>query len=82
MFNALLPQVPLSLVTRGRFARISEVVGTCDDVRRLAEIGLRPGVHVEMLQPGSPCIIRAGESRYCLRDTDLCQVLVNLDDAA
>ena len=53
----------VAAVARGEFAEIGELVGKPDHVHRLQELGLSSGTVVEMVQPGSPCIVRlAGQS--------------------
>jgi Fe2+ transport system protein FeoA len=42
----------------------------------LHELGLRRGAEVEMIQPGSPCIVRLEGHRLCLRGDELLNVLV------
>jgi Fe2+ transport system protein FeoA len=61
---------------------VDEVVGEAGDVHRLAELGLRSGTPVEMVQPGNPCIIRVGGSKLCFRESDLLSVLVRLGESA
>lgn len=74
--------VPLHCLFAGQSARISEVCGAPEDVRRLAELGLRQGATVEMLQPGSPCIVRLGGQKLCFRADDVMKVLVQPGEAA
>ena len=45
-------------------------------VHRLEELGLREGRVLQMLQPGSPCIIRLAGIKLCFRSDDLTSVLV------
>ena len=68
--------VPLNMLARGQFALIEQLVGHLDQVHRLEELGLRTGVAVEMLQPGTPCIVRLADQKLCFRDADLLNVLV------
>ena len=73
----MIPQlVPLSLLTAGQSAHIGQVLGKPDQVHRLQELGLRGGVTVEMVQPGSPCIIRLGGHKLCFRGDEVTRVLV------
>lgn len=74
--------LPLQFLAPGQPACVEEVLGEPADVHRLAELGLKAGVAIEMVQPGSPCIVRLGGSKLCFRDTDLLSVLVRLGEAA
>ncbi|MHC2070476.1 FeoA family protein [Bremerella sp. T1] len=76
----MLPDIPLSMVQPGSVVRISQIVGGCDDVKRMAEMGLQTGTEVEMLQSGSPCIVRVGQSKLCFRQSDILNILVNTDE--
>lgn len=60
---------------------VDSLIGSAEQVHRLEEIGLRKGSSVEMVQPGSPCIVRLAGSTLCLRDAELFQVLVREGDA-
>jgi ferrous iron transport protein A len=68
--------VPLTLLTVGQTAQVGQVLGRPDQVHRLEELGLRGGVTIEMVQPGSPCIIRLGANKLCFRADELTRVLV------
>ena len=68
--------VPLTVLRRGQVAEISQLVGAAEQVRRLEELGLRSGVRFEMVQCGSPCIIRVDGSTLCIRDDASLRVLV------
>jgi Fe2+ transport system protein FeoA len=68
--------VPLHLLNPGEKADIGHVYGAPDAVHRLEELGLRGGVTVEMVQRGTPCVIRLGEHKLCFRSDDMLQVLV------
>ena len=68
--------VPLSVLRPGDMAEIGLVLGRPEDVHRLEEMGLRGGTSVEMISPGSPCIIRLGANKLCFRADDLLSVLV------
>ncbi len=76
----MLPDIPLSMVRSGSVVRITQVVGGCDDVKRMAELGLQSGTQVEMLQSGSPCIVRVGQSKLCFRQSDILNILVSVDE--
>jgi len=72
--------IPLHFLARGEVAEIDQLVGQSDDVHRLEELGLRSGVLVEMLQPGTPCIIGLAGHRLCFRHNDALGILVRLGD--
>jgi Fe2+ transport system protein FeoA len=55
-------------------------MGQPELVHRLREMGLTDGQQIEMLQSGSPCIIRLGGHKLCFRCNDLTRVLVKLED--
>lgn len=74
--------VPLSLLRAGQSAFIDQVMGQADHVQRLEEMGMRAGTSVEMVQPGSPCIVRLGGSKLCFRDSEAMSVLVRLGEVA
>jgi len=74
--------VPLQALLSGQCAEVDEVLGDTEQVHRLQELGVRKGATIEMVQPGSPCIIRLAGSKLCFRETDLLSVLVRLGDAA
>jgi ferrous iron transport protein A len=70
--------VPLSALRHGQVAEIGELVGSTEQVRRLEELGLRSGVRLEMLQRGTPCIIRIDGTKLCFRNDDSLRVLVRI----
>jgi Fe2+ transport system protein FeoA len=60
----------------GQHASIGEIVGQPEAVHRLEELGLRGGVMVEMVQSGSPCIVRLAGQKLCFRSDELLRVMV------
>jgi Fe2+ transport system protein FeoA len=68
--------LPLHFVEAGHHAEISELVGEPHHVHHLEELGLRPGAVIEMLQPGSPCIIRLSGQKLCFRQDESLGILV------
>jgi ferrous iron transport protein A len=68
--------IPLGFLARGQSAEIGELVGRPDQVQRLRELGIRPGVQVEMVQPGSPCIVHLDGQRLCFRESEVIGILV------
>ena len=53
-----------------------DVAGEAGHVCRLAELGLRCGSRVCLLQPGSPCMVQVGGCRLSLRGDDALCILV------
>ncbi len=70
--------IPLEMLRSGEQGRICEVDGAVDFVHRLEEMGLREGVTVKMLRPGSPCILDVNQHRLSFRADDLATVLVEI----
>jgi ferrous iron transport protein A len=68
--------IPLNQMLAGQRGRVGVVLGLPDHVHRLEEMGLRGGTPVEMLQPGTPCIIRLAGQKLCIRADELLNVLV------
>ena len=68
--------IPLSLLTSGQSAHVDKITGRPDQVHRLEELGLRGGAAIEMVQSGSPCIIRLAGQKLCFRADELLRVLV------
>jgi ferrous iron transport protein A len=68
--------IPLSALLPGQTAQVRQVVGQTEQVRRLEELGIRAGEQLELVQGGSPCIVRVGGAKLCFRDGEMCSVLV------
>jgi Fe2+ transport system protein FeoA len=68
--------IPLHRLSVGLTASVGQLLGRPEQVHRLEELGLRGGVQVEMLQTGSPCIIRLAGHKLCFRAEELLSVLV------
>ena len=45
-------------------------------IGRMAELGIRSGCRLQVLQPGSPCLLSVGGCRLSLRGECACQVFV------
>ena len=73
--------IPLRCLQPGQTAEVGQVVGDPHQIHRLQELGLRQGTMVEMVQAGSPCIIRTSGSKLCFRQGDAIGVLVRPDHA-
>ncbi|MHB0959934.1 MAG: FeoA family protein [Pirellulaceae bacterium] len=69
--------IPLDRLSPGQIARIACLVGCPEHVRRLEEMGLRPGITVRMVRRGRPCIVCAGGNRLCFRCSDLLGIMVH-----
>lgn len=72
--------MPLFQLEPGQRARIRQLMGMPDQVHRLEELGLRAGSTVEMVQPGSPCIVRLDGGKLCFRGNEAFSVLVQAGD--
>jgi ferrous iron transport protein A len=62
------------MLSSGVWADVAEVQGESGWVSRMAELGLRAGSRLKVLQPGSPCLLEVGGSRLSLRSNS--QILV------
>lgn len=67
--------LPLELLNPGEWADIAEVCGEPAWVHRLAELGIRAGCRVCVLQAGSPCLLQIGGVRVCIRSDLATQIL-------
>ncbi len=74
--------LPLSHLATGEIARICQVSGNPAQVHRLEELGLRSGAEIEVIQSGSPCIVRLAGHKLCFRADDLLRVLVQCEQVA
>jgi ferrous iron transport protein A len=78
----MVDMIPLVHMATGAKARIGQLVGRPEQVQRLEELGLRHGTTIEMLQTGSPCIIRFDQSKLCFRPNEALGVMVHVDKAS
>jgi Fe2+ transport system protein FeoA len=60
----------------GECAVVEDVQGEPAWIGRMAELGVRNGCRLQVLQPGSPCMLQVGGCRLCLRGDDLMRILV------
>jgi ferrous iron transport protein A len=72
---------PLQMLPAGQHALIDQLVGGPDEVHRLQELGMRVGTSIEMLQSGTPCIVKLDGARLAFRDHEGFRVLVRLGEA-
>ena len=68
--------VPLRSLVPGQTAQVRQIVGDPHHVHRLQELGWQAGTTVEMVQAGSPCIIRMSGHKLCFRHNEGLNVLV------
>jgi Fe2+ transport system protein FeoA len=68
--------LPVELLGGGEWADVAEVSGEPTWVGRMAELGVRIGCRLQMLQPGSPCLLQVDGCRLCLRGDCAMQILV------
>ncbi len=68
--------LPLESLQAGEWADVEDVSGEAGWVGRMAELGVRTGCRLRVLQPGSPCLLQVGGCRLCLRGDCLMQILV------
>jgi ferrous iron transport protein A len=68
--------LPVELMGSGEWGDVAEVSGEPHWVGRMAELGVRAGSRLQVLQPGSPCVLLVGSSRLSLRGDLAMQILV------
>jgi ferrous iron transport protein A len=68
--------MPLDCLHPGEWAEVAEVSGEAHWVGRMAEMGVRTGSRLQVLQPGSPCLLDVGGSRLTLRLDGALQIFV------
>jgi len=68
--------LPLDLLRPGEWADVTDIAGEETWVCRMAELGLRAGCRVQMLQSGTPCLLQVAGCKLCLRGCDSSQILV------
>ena len=70
------PLLPLDLLQPGEWADVAEVSGDPSWVCRMAELGVRSGCRLRMLQGGCPCLLQVEGCRLSLRGESLMQIFV------
>ena len=68
--------LPLEYLRPGEWADVAEVTGEPGWAGRLAELGLRTGCRLLLLQSGWPCLLQIGGSRLLLRGEEGTRILV------
>ena len=69
--------IPLQSLQVGESAQIHEIVGQPELVHRLRELGFHDGAQLELIQNGSPCLVRLDGQKIGLRADDMISVLVH-----
>ena len=72
--------IPLEFLSVGERGRIYNLDGDRGLVDRLAEMGIRQGVEIHMVSPGSPCIVAFDNHRFSFRCDEAASVLVEVID--
>ena len=68
--------LPLDCLQAGETADVVDVFGEDNWVCRMAELGLRAGSRIQMLQAGSTCLLQVGGCKLCLRGDASSQIMV------
>jgi Fe2+ transport system protein FeoA len=68
--------MPLDMLRAGEWAEVADVSGQPGWVGRLAELGIRRGSRLQVIQPGSPCLLNVAGCRLCLRPGECSRILV------
>jgi Fe2+ transport system protein FeoA len=68
--------MPLDMLRAGEWAEVEDVTGQPGWVGRLAELGIRRGCRLQVVQPGSPCLLDVAGCKLCLRSGECSQILV------
>ena len=72
-----MPDTQLCQCAAGDFGIITRVDGDSHITARLQEMGVLPGQWVRMIKPGNPVIFQIGDSRLCVRASQLDGVRIN-----
>jgi Fe2+ transport system protein FeoA len=68
--------LPLELLNCGEWADVAEIYGDLAWVSRLAELGVRVGCRLRVIQAGRPCLLEIGGVRLSLRSDPALQIVV------
>lgn len=68
--------LPLDMLQSGEWADVADVAGDPGLVCRMAELGVRAGCRLRMLQSGCPCLLQVEGCRLSLRGESAMQILV------
>ena len=70
------PLLPLEWLRSGECGEVADVTGEPAWVGRMAELGVRPGTRLRVLQQGQPCLLQVGGARLSLRADCVMQIYV------
>ncbi len=70
--------IPLEMLRCGEQGCICDLDGREDYIHRLEEMGLRTGVTIEMIRPGTPCILGLNHHRLSFRPEASTTILVEV----
>ncbi len=70
--------IPLEFLSVGERGRIYNLDGDRGLVDRLAEMGIRQGVEIHIVQTGSPCIVAFDNHRFSFRGDEAASILVEV----
>jgi Fe2+ transport system protein FeoA len=68
--------MPLDMLRAGEWAEVEEVTGQPAWVGRLAELGIRQGCRLQVVQPGTTSLLSVSGCKLCLRPGECSQLLV------
>ena len=69
------PLTPISSLIPGQKAEVGQLTGRDTEIRRMQELGIHVGAKIEMISPGSPCVVCIDGKSYAFRATELIRVL-------
>ncbi|MCS7271888.1 MAG: ferrous iron transport protein A [Gemmataceae bacterium] len=73
--------LPLDMLRTGDWGEVTEVAAPSAIAQRLAELGVRTGSRIRVLQAGTPCLLDVGGCKLCLRADDCSQIYVRVVNA-
>lgn len=73
--------LPIHILRSNERARVVDLFGDSSTLHRLDEMGLNVGSEIQMVRPGSPCIIAMAGKRLSLRLEEGTDILVEVVSA-
>ena len=74
--------LPLNTLRSNERARIVDLFGDSSTLHRLDEMGVSVGTEVQMIRPGTPCIVAMAGKRLSLRLETGTEIFVEIAPAA